>query len=82
MPTDQTPVDRSLAPDLEIAHVLFMDLVAYSKLPMDEQRLYLQVLQEAVTATPEFTRADAKDQLLRLPTGDGMALVFHELPEN
>ncbi len=61
---------------LEMAHVLFMDIVAYSRLPMDQQREALQHLQEAVRETKEFIRAQAKDRLIGLPTGDGMALVF------
>jgi eukaryotic-like serine/threonine-protein kinase len=69
------------APALEIAHVLFMDIVAYSRLPMDEQQRVINELQEAVRATAEFTRAQAEDQLIRLPTGDGMALVFFRDPE-
>jgi class 3 adenylate cyclase/Flp pilus assembly protein TadD len=69
------------APALEIAHVLFMDIVAYSRLPMDEQQRVINGLQEAVRATAEFTRAQADDQLIRLPTGDGMALVFFRDPE-
>jgi len=66
---------------LEIAHVLFMDIVAYSTLPMDQQGLLLGELQEAVRNTAEFARASAEDQLIRLPTGDGMALVFFRDPE-
>jgi len=61
---------------LELAHVLFTDLVGYSKLTIDEQTLLLQYLQEVVSATESFQRAQASNQLLRLPTGDGMALVF------
>ena len=75
MPTDPPPIS-SQVPVLEMAHVLFMDLVEYSKLPMDEQRLFLRTLQETVSATSECVRAQATDQLLRLPTGDGMAVVF------
>jgi class 3 adenylate cyclase len=59
-----------------MAHVLFTDIVAYSRLPMDQQQQALLHLQEAVRETQEFARAQASDQLIRLPTGDGMALVF------
>ena len=59
-----------------MAHVLFTDIVAYSRLPMDQQEKLLNHLQEAVRYTQEFARAQASDQLIRLPTGDGMALVF------
>jgi len=61
---------------LEMAHVLFMDIIAYSRLPMDQQEQALQHLQQAVRETQEFARAQTGDQLIRLPTGDGMALVF------
>jgi len=61
---------------LEIAHVLFTDVVGYSKLPMDQQEQLLMQLQDAVRQTSEFARAEAAEELIRLPTGDGMALVF------
>jgi tetratricopeptide (TPR) repeat protein/class 3 adenylate cyclase len=64
-----------------MAHVLFMDIVAYSKMHMDEQQVVLGELQDAVRNTSEFARAQAEDQLIRLPTGDGMALVFFRDPE-
>jgi serine/threonine protein kinase/tetratricopeptide (TPR) repeat protein len=66
---------------LEIAHVLFMDIVAYSTLHMDRQRQLLQELQDSIRGTAEFARAQREDQLVRLPTGDGMALVFLVDPE-
>jgi eukaryotic-like serine/threonine-protein kinase len=68
-------------PCLEMAHVLFVDIVAYSTLPMDRQQRLLADLQELVRGTAEFVRAEAEDQLIRLPTGDGMALVFFRDPE-
>ncbi len=58
-----------------------MDIVAYSALRMDQQQQLLQNLQEAVRSTAAFARAQASDQLIRLPTGDGMALVFFGDPE-
>ena len=61
---------------LEMAHILFMDIVAYSRLPMDQQHEALNHLQEAVRETKEFEKAQSSDQFIRLPTGDGMALVF------
>jgi class 3 adenylate cyclase len=61
---------------LEMAHVLFMDIVGYSKLPMDHQEAALRTLQAVVSATPDFLRAQASDEMIKLPTGDGMALVF------
>jgi class 3 adenylate cyclase/Flp pilus assembly protein TadD len=69
------------APPLEIAHVLFLDIVAYSRQRMDQQQRIIRDLQEAVRATPEFARAQGLDQLILLPTGDGMALVFFRDPE-
>jgi serine/threonine protein kinase/tetratricopeptide (TPR) repeat protein len=74
-------LEQSHAPPLEIAHVLFMDIVAYSKMAMDEQRHRLRELQQIVLSTPEVIRAKSVDQLISLPTGDGMALVFFEDPE-
>jgi class 3 adenylate cyclase/tetratricopeptide (TPR) repeat protein len=71
----RTP-DSTSSPTLEIAHVLFTDIVGYSKLPMDEQEQLLMQFQDIVRQTVEFARAQADDQLIRLPTGDGMALVF------
>jgi eukaryotic-like serine/threonine-protein kinase len=71
----------SPTPGLEMAHVLFMDIVSYSTLPVDHQQRVIHALQEAVRSTPEFVRAQSEDQLLRLPTGDGMALVFFVDPE-
>ena len=63
---------------LEMAHVLFMDIVGYSKLPIDHQEAVLRTLQTVVSATPEFLQAQASKKLIKLPTGDGMALVFFE----
>jgi class 3 adenylate cyclase/tetratricopeptide (TPR) repeat protein len=71
----------SQAPPMEIAHVLFTDIVGYSKLAMDAQQRNLRQLQKLVRSTAEFERAKANDQLISLPTGDGMALVFFGEPE-
>jgi class 3 adenylate cyclase len=65
---------------MKTAHVLFMDIVGYSKLPIDEQTSALHILQEIVRGTAEVTRAQAADQLTSIPTGDGMALVFFSEP--
>ena len=67
--------------ELQTAHVLFMDIVGYSKLLIDEQTRQLKQLQEIVLATSESKRAHAAGELIRLPTGDGMALVFFRDPE-
>ena len=61
---------------LEIAHVLFMDIVGYSKLLIDEQSEALQELNTIVRSTEAARTAEAAGQLIILPTGDGMALVF------
>ena len=79
MPPDQV---LGTAPQMEMAHVLFMDVVGYSKLPMDEQRKLLGLLQELVRNTPAFADAHSADKLISLPTGDGMALVFFDDPES
>ena len=68
------------APKLEMAYVLFMDLVAFAIMSMDRQRQVLQQLQELVRGSEEFQRAQADGQLLSLPAGDGMALVFFQNP--
>src|SRR4029450_4183152 len=67
--------------ELEIGHVLFIDIVGYSKLLIDEQRDYLHTLNEVVRETDSFRAADAAGKLTRLPTGDGMALVFATTPD-
>jgi eukaryotic-like serine/threonine-protein kinase len=61
---------------LELAHVLFMDLVAFSTTPMEEQRQSLHTLQEIVRQSAHFRDGERDSGLIRLPTGDGMALVF------
>jgi serine/threonine protein kinase len=74
--TPSPPLEPGSGRTLEMAHVLFMDIVAYSRLPMDQQEETLHRLQEIVRGTAEFRRAQAVNQLICLPTGDGMALVF------
>src|ERR1043165_9505132 len=66
---------------MEIGHVLFMDIVGYSKLLLDEQRELQQQLNDIVRSTEQFRTAEAGGRLVRLPTGDGMALVFFNSPE-
>jgi len=66
---------------LEIGHVLFIDIVGYSKLLLKQQSELLRELNEVVTATNEFREAESAGKLIRLPTGDGMALVFRTNPE-
>src|SRR6266404_1462537 len=67
---------------LEIAHVLFIDIVGYSKLLINQQSELLRELNEIVSGTSRFREADAEGKLIRLPTGDGMALVFRTNPED
>jgi serine/threonine protein kinase len=74
-PAAPIPSDR-----LEIAHVLFLDAVGFSTLPMEEQRTLLEKLQKLVRATPHFASAEKAGDLIALPTGDGMALVFFGNP--
>jgi TolB-like protein/Tfp pilus assembly protein PilF len=66
---------------LEIGHVLFIDIVGYSKLLINEQSEQIQKLKEIVRGTAQFRLAEAEGKLLRLPTGDGGALVFRNSPE-
>lgn len=68
--------DEKTKPRLEIAHVLFIDIVGYSKLLTDEQSEALQELNQIVRNTEAVREAEAAKQLIILPTGDGMALVF------
>ena len=65
----------------EIGHVLFIDIVGYSKLLINEQSEQIQKLKEIVRGTEQFRLAEAEGKLLRLPTGDGGALVFRNSPE-
>jgi TolB-like protein/class 3 adenylate cyclase len=66
---------------LEIAHVLFIDMVGYSKLLINEQRELLDTLNRFVPETEQFRSAEAAGKLIKIPTGDGMALVFYTSPE-
>src|SRR3984893_7960166 len=67
---------------LEIGHVLFIDIVAYSKMATDDQRAAIEQLNQIVQSTDEFRKAESEKQLLRLATGDGMALIFYHSPED
>jgi tetratricopeptide (TPR) repeat protein/class 3 adenylate cyclase/TolB-like protein len=75
-PDALTDTGRLRSDRLELAHVFFMDLVAFSTLPMEEQRQRLSELQEIVQNAPQVRDGERDSQLIRLPTGDGMALVF------
>jgi TolB-like protein/Tfp pilus assembly protein PilF len=66
---------------LEIAHVLFIDIVGYSKLSINEQRAAVDELTQIVRATEQFQKAEGSERLIKIATGDGMALVFYTSPE-
>jgi len=67
--------------ELQIAHVLFIDIVGYSKLSINDQHAAIEELNRIVRAAEQFQRAEAASRLLKIPTGDGMALVFYTSPE-
>src|SRR5213080_1583542 len=66
---------------LEIAQVLFIDIVGYSRLSINDQHAAVEELNQIVRASEQFQRAEAASRLLKIPTGDGMALVFYMSPE-
>src|SRR5439155_16126906 len=76
MPSENSPDVK-----FEIGHVLFIDIVGYSKLLITEQSAQLQTLKEIVRGTEQVRLAEAAGKLLRLPTGDGGALVFRTSPD-
>src|SRR5213596_412284 len=73
--------EQKLRLRLAIAHVLFIDMVGYSKLRTNEQSAQIEKLREIVRGTEQFHTAEAEGKLLRLPTGDGGALAFRNSPE-
>ena len=66
---------------LEIAHVLFIDIVGYSKFSINDQHAAVEQLNRIVRASEQFQQAETASRLLKIPTGDGMALVFYTSPE-
>src|ERR1700724_2762683 len=76
MPTEHLPEVK-----FQIGHVLFIDIAGYSKMLINEQGEQIQKLKEIVRGTEQFLRAEAEGKLLRLPTGDGGALVFRTSSE-
>src|SRR6266480_3860329 len=66
---------------LEIAHVLFIDIVGYSKLSINDQHAAVEELNQIVRASEQFQQAEAAGRLIKIPTGDGIALVFYTSPE-
>src|SRR5438477_9743034 len=75
------PEAKNEATYLETAHVLCRDVVGYSKLLVNEQREVSQQLNEVVRNAPQFAKSSAAGKLIRIPSGDGMALVFFQSPE-
>src|SRR6201997_1450461 len=75
------PTESSSDLKFEIGHVLFIDIVGYSKLLINQQSEQLETLKAIVRGTEQFKQAEAEGKLLRLPTGDGGALVFRTSPE-
>jgi hypothetical protein len=73
--------DPDSDPKVEIAHVLTMDVVEYSTLLITEQTRLMAELTRVVKETPRFQRAEAAEKLIRIPTGDGMLLVFFDDPQ-
>jgi TolB-like protein/class 3 adenylate cyclase len=67
---------------LEIAHVLFIDIVAYSKMSIDDQRAAIEKLNQIVQSTDEFRKAESENRLLKIATGDGIALIFYHSLED
>jgi TolB-like protein len=74
-------VDAETNAGLEIGHVLFIDIVGYSKRTVDEQKELVTRLNQLVRDTAQFRSADAAGKLIRIPTGDGMALAFFTSPD-
>jgi len=77
----EMPAEVKKEIQLEIAHVLFIDIVGYSKLSINDQRTAIDELNEVVRASEQFRNAEAAARLIKIPTGDGMALVFYKSPE-
>src|SRR6266576_4891248 len=66
---------------LEVAHVLFIDIAGYSKLSINEQRAVVDELTTIVRGSDQYQKAEAAGRLIKIPTGDGMALVFYTSQE-
>src|SRR4030095_5877421 len=77
----ETAADVKKEIQLEIAHVLFIDIVGYSKLTINEPHAAVDELTQIVRSTEQFQKGEAADRLIKIPSGDGMALVFYTSPE-
>src|SRR5207245_4092552 len=67
---------------LEMAHALFIDIDAYSKMSSDDHHAAIEKLNQIVQSTDEFRKEESENRLLKLATGDGMALIFYHSPED
>src|SRR6184192_4091410 len=74
------PTEINKKTELEIVHVLFLDIVGYSKRLTNEQQTLIDQLNQVVRSSEEFQSAEAAGRLIKIPTGDGMALVFYKSP--
>src|SRR5947208_3614590 len=75
------PTEINKKTELEIVHVLFLDIVGYSKRLTNEQQTLIDQLNQVVRGSEEFQSAEAAGRLIKIPTGDGMALIFYKSPE-
>jgi adenylate cyclase len=78
---NEMPTEVKKEVQLEIAHVLFIDIVGYSKLSTNDQHAAVEELNQIVRASEQSQQAEAASRMLKLPSGDGMALVFYANPE-
>src|SRR4026207_1169677 len=78
-PPMSTEIKKEIA--LEIAHVLFIDIVGYSKLSINDQNAAVEEFSRVARGSKQFQKAEAAGRLLKIATGDGMALVFYTSPE-
>ena len=72
------PPELSADSKFEIGHVLFLDIVGYSKLSVNEQHARVDELNGIVRLSEQYQKAEAANRILKIPTGDGMALVFYK----
>src|SRR5213594_2990014 len=75
------PIEIKKEIQLEIAHVLFIDIVGYSKFSINEQGAAVDELTKVVRSSDQYQKAEAAGRLIKIPTGDGMGLVFYTSPE-
>src|SRR5258707_9848902 len=78
---DKMSIEIKKEVQLEIAHILFIDIVGYSKLSSNDQHAAVEELNQIARASEQSQRAEATGRLIKIPTGDGMVLVFYTSPE-